>query len=174
MNKESLSGSIRVMANNIRMVHVFLLITSKNASNPDKLLPLKNMTAGFGLFNIEDLMSDPRLFVHSMNQLSNTVYKAAFIDSFELTKQYCKESDQLEIFQSQTWYQFGRIIRNCLSHNFKFEFNDYDRKKLPVSWGRVIIDESMHGKDLNKNHFSEEKIWSFINEISEFIDTELA
>jgi len=93
---------------------------------------------------------------------------------YEITKDYCAKTGQLEILQSQSWYQFWRVLRNCLSHDFKFKFNEYDLKKLPVSWGRLTIDTSMEGTYLTHGNFSREDIVSFLMEVSVFIKKTIA
>jgi hypothetical protein len=44
-------------------------------------------------------------------------------EAFELIKDYSNNTNQEQTFKSQNWYHFARIIRNCLSHNFKFQFS---------------------------------------------------
>ena len=64
------------------------------------------------------------------------------------------------------WHQFSRMIRNCLSHNFKFMFNNYDKgmdmaKNLSKEVSIVIYKKGERGsvtfydnKEINKGIFS--------------------
>jgi hypothetical protein len=47
-------------------------------------------------------------------------------DSYELTIHHAKVANKLQLMQVQPWYQFARMIRNCIAHNFLFEFRPYD------------------------------------------------
>ena len=67
---------------------------------------------------------------------------------FRVTQAYCKKTDQIKLMKSESWYQFARVITNSLSHDFKLNFNDYDKKILPVSYGEKEITSGMDGKCL--------------------------
>ncbi|NJK51786.1 MAG: hypothetical protein HC936_01500 [Leptolyngbyaceae cyanobacterium SU_3_3] len=52
-------------------------------------------------------------------------------ESFEVIKNYCQNSNKLHLFKQQDWYDFARIVRNCLSHNFLVEYkNNQEKKKI--------------------------------------------
>jgi len=48
------------------------------------------------------------------------------------------------------WYDFGKIVRNALSHNFMFSLRDY-KKKLPVLFGSKIIEWTMNGQEVTQD-----------------------
>lgn len=41
---------------------------------------------------------------------------SVFAESFEVLKQYCCESAQMDKLNDLTWYQFARVLRNTVSH----------------------------------------------------------
>ncbi len=94
-------------------------------------------------------------------------------ESFELIKDYCNDSNQSTSFKAERWYQFARIIRNCLSHNFKFEFNAYDRRLLPVTWKARTITLQMDGQHLELGFFGYVEAWELFQEFQEFVDNSL-
>lgn len=67
---------------------------------------------------------------------------------FRITQSYCSQTKQLELMEKESWYQFARIVTNSLSHNHKLEFNNTDKKFLPVSYGESKITLDMGGQCL--------------------------
>jgi hypothetical protein len=99
-----------------------------------------------------------------MNMLLRTLIK----ESFELIKTHCNASKQTPALSKQQWYQFARMIRNCLSHNFKFEFNRYDKGLLPVTWRGKTITAGMDGSFLELSFFGYVEAWVLFNEMYSF------
>lgn len=173
MTKEELLGIFRTCENNCRLVYVAMVLLSFEDTlgyyqELHKELPFPPPHDG-----IEPLLKDDKALKIAVGQLYDTVHMNSVRDLFEITKQYCKNTKQEKKLTSMPWYQFWRILRNCFSHNFKFEFNDYDKEKLPVSWGGLTIDLSLEGKSLTHGNLSREKVWLFLKEIHQFIDKEL-
>lgn len=72
---------------------------------------------------------------------------------FELLQDYCEDHDKGTASRSLTtrmretdWYFFARIVRNAISHNFLFSFRASDRRRFPLTWRDIKIDESLEGK----------------------------
>lgn len=89
----------------------------------------------------------------------------------ELVKSYCEISNQLNLFRRQPWYQFARIIRNCLSHDMIFHFNKHDLSMLPVSFRDSVIDVGHDGKSLPLRNFNHNYAILLWQEMVEFIKT---
>lgn len=66
-------------------------------------------------------------------------------ETFRLTQSYSISSDQMDLLESQDWYQFARIFVNSISHDFCYRFSKYDKKMLPVSFNGFEITQSMDG-----------------------------
>lgn len=81
-------------------------------------------------------------------------------EMFELIRDYCVKTRQENIFKGKIWYQFSRLIRNCLSHNFKFEFRLHDKKILPVVWKGKEINISMDNTFLELSFFGYIEAWT--------------
>lgn len=100
--------------------------------------------------------------------------RALIKESFELIKDYCDDTGQSQVLKAESWYQFARMIRNCLSHNFRFEFNNYDKTLLPVSWGARTIEEGMDGAPLELKFFGYVESWELFSEFQELVRNRLA
>ena len=70
-------------------------------------------------------------------------------ETFRIAQAYCESSSQNTLLTSQSWYQFARIVVNCLSHSFRLEYRPYDLTKLPVTYDRVTLDSSMNGQSVS-------------------------
>jgi hypothetical protein len=97
------------------------------------------------------------------SQMANTEYKRALTEEYEnclkratvregheLLLLYCEETHQFDIYKSQPWFQFARIIRNVVSHKDAGVLREWPRdlKKSGVSqvtWRHYVLDESMVG-----------------------------
>lgn len=72
---------------------------------------------------------------------------------FELLKDYCEDFDKVakqavltDRLRNMPWYQYTRLVRNAISHNFRFAFNPSDKSRLPVRWNGITIDANCDGK----------------------------
>ena len=82
-------------------------------------------------------------------EFSKMLLRNFTLDSFEIVRKYCIQTNQQNKLHLQPWYQFTRIMRNCLTHSRKLEFRPHDKKMLPVSWRNKIITKSMENKELS-------------------------
>ncbi len=71
------------------------------------------------------------------------------------------------------WYQFARIIRNCLSHNFIFVFNNYDKGLLPITWKNRSIAIDMDNQPLELKYFGYVETWEMFQEFHSFVENNL-
>jgi hypothetical protein len=70
-------------------------------------------------------------------------------EGFRITYSFCRSSGANAQITGQPWYQFARIIVNCLSHDFRFQFKSHDLKQLPVHFRGRSIDASLDGQSLS-------------------------
>lgn len=73
--------------------------------------------------------------------------------SFEILRDYCEDYDKLDttrlLFQEMEkapWYEYARVVRNAISHNFHFQFSNHDKKILPVTWNGITLSQEMEGQ----------------------------
>jgi hypothetical protein len=86
-------------------------------------------------------------FEHLTQELSKMLLRNFTGDCFEAVKDYCEVSGQLEAMKRQPWYQFARLVRNCLTHTQCWKFSPYDLSLLPVTWNDKTFDASLQGKE---------------------------
>ncbi len=110
-------------------------------------------------------------FNETLKEFFKAQRRLVFKESFEITKAYADSVGAKASFKSQSWYQFCRIIRNSVSHNFHFQFNQYDLTVLPVSWEGVTIDVSLDGQHLQENHLPPDIVIKALIEWENFINT---
>lgn len=145
----------------------------------DKVYPvLEESHAKFGTYSVEfkqvkNLLMKPADRNIAVKEFLTSQIRALIKESFELIKNYCDETKQDSKFKAEPWYQFARMIRNCLSHNFKFEFRNYDKSLLPVNWESRTIDASMDGNHLELIFFGYVETWELFAEYQAFVDTKL-
>lgn len=75
--------------------------------------------------------------------------RAYLRENFRITQNYCTNNNILNILQEQKWYQFARILVNCISHDMVFDLSTVNKNRLPAVFKGVEIQEEMHGQHLN-------------------------
>ena len=72
---------------------------------------------------------------------------------FEILRDYCENYDKSDptphLFQKMKeapWYEYARMVRNAISHNFHFQYSKHDKKILPVTWNGITLTQEMEGQ----------------------------
>jgi len=116
-----------------------------------------------------ELAGNPNLdFKHAILEFSKMLIRNVTIDSFEALYNYCKDNGIQSHLQSQPWYRFARLVRNCLTHTQKMHFADYQLKWLPVSWNGNTIDKSLEGKELPFTTYGYWQTCELLSEMQKF------
>lgn len=146
----------------------------------DKAFPILDEShARFGTYTVEfrqvaSLLRKPADRDIAVKEFLTSQIRALIKESFELIKDYCEGTNQSPILKAEAWYQYARMIRNCLSHNFHFHFNKYDKSILPVSWNAKTIDISLDGKPLKLSFFGYTESWELFIQYQTFVANQLA
>jgi len=90
-----------------------------------------------------------RALVETKRNANRAVTRNYLKEVFRVTQSYCDKSGQYSVLESESWYHFTRILVNSLSHNFRLEFRDNDKKYLPVSYGDETLDLKMDGQAIS-------------------------
>lgn len=118
---------------------------------------------------------DDELLKHATNQFRNSALRNCLKETFEIVSAHAEQTSQLPTLKKAPWYQFLRIIRNCLSHDFILTLSKTDRKHLPVQWSGLIIDESMEGNHIPMRDFlPRNKALKLIDEVMAYVKSEFA
>lgn len=91
-------------------------------------------------------------------------------ESFEIVEAYASSGGCFKAVQAEPWYPFARVIRNSLSHDMHFRFNNYDRKQLPVSWRGTTVTEAMHDTDMPENFLDPYTVWDLHMLMEAFVE----
>ncbi len=131
------------------------------AELPEGKISLKEFTDKLGGLGAQALVETKR---NANRALTRNLFK----ESFRITEAYCRNSSQLNALKAKDWFGFARVIANSLSHNFRLEFRPYDLSQLPVSYGGVTIDSSLHGKPISMQL---EILMNLVDELNGFAKT---
>lgn len=109
----------------------------------------------------------------ALKEFTTMLIRGLLKESFETVRAYAKSNRQSAKLKAQPWFQFFRLIRNCVSHNFHFEFTDDDVKLLPVSWRGVTIEKDMQSKPLEIAFLGYDGVWDLFSELVQFANDQL-
>lgn len=108
----------------------------------------RNIPAGREVYDVKVSGSGlPIDYDHLSQELSKMLLRNFTADCFEAVKEYCEKSGQMKEMKFQRWYQFARIVRNCLTHTQCWKFMSHDLSLLPITWNGITIDASLQGKE---------------------------
>lgn len=170
INKEFTLTLLRCIGDTYTAGHAALVLLNSEEAP----VILRRHRVGVGEYEVDlkkvaDQISDPQQrndmllwFLPSLNKLLVT-------EAFEAVKDFCTKNNVSRKLKAEPWYEFARMIRNALTHTFRFEFREYHKTVLPVSWGGRTIDLSMHGKSLDLNFFGYPQGVQLVFEIEDFI-----
>ncbi|MHA1703926.1 MAG: hypothetical protein ACTSWK_16855 [Promethearchaeota archaeon] len=170
MNKKEFLSQLENAKNNF----ILVLASVSLFSNDKSLGELGKSNCSFGTYSlsfkqVENMMRNLKSKEIACNEFLKMGVRALIKESFELIKDYLKNTNQLDKFTKQDWYQFARILRNCLSHECKFRFNDYDKSLLPVGWKNKIINLDLDDTFLQLSFFGYVDAWELFNEMNLFV-----
>jgi hypothetical protein len=139
---------------------------------------LAHHAAAFGEYTITfaqvvTLLQNPKDREIVLREFGKMLMRTLIKESFEHIKDYCEKTDQYIPFKAQSWYEFARMIRNFLSHNCKFEFNKYDKDRLPITWGKKAITIDLDNKSPDIRFFSYVETWELFQEFTIFVTNDL-
>ena len=175
MDKKELLGIYRTKLNHITLCYGSMVLWAF-PDTPDFFNELHGQTVKkYGLFpDIEGLLSDKQAFRIATEEMYASAHRSAVKELFALTKKYCFDTDQLELIRVQPWFPFWRVIRNCWSHDMRFNFNKSERKLLPIRWLNVTIYPEMDGRPLTHGDFSYEHIRLLLETAAAYVNENLA
>jgi hypothetical protein len=122
---------------------------------------------------VVDLLRNERDRTIALDEFLKMLMRCLIKESFEHIKDYCEATNQYAAFKAEGWYEFARIIRNFLSHNCRFEFNKYDRERLPITWRDRTITAAMDGESLERGLWGHTETWELYCEFEDFVANRL-
>jgi hypothetical protein len=170
--RETLAARLMTVQNN----YVLGLASLALLTAPEAIPILQRESARFGGYDVQ--------FGQVVALFSNTEHRddacrsllimhmcSLIKDSFELCRHHCKIAGELSAMQGEPWYQFCRLIRNCIAHNFLLIFSARDITLLPLTWRGRTITHAMQGGPLPLQVFGYVEAWEMFIEIRTFAET---
>jgi len=144
-------------------------------THPQAPAILQAESAGFGQYRVDfrqiaTLFSTPAHREDAIKSLLIMHMCALIKDSFELTRHHCKVAGRLKELQAEPWYNFCRLIRNCIAHNFLFVFTERDLATMPDSWRGLQITADFNGRPLPLEFFGYVHAWEMFTDIRSFAE----
>lgn len=124
---------------------------------------------GFELKTVVALLEQQDLESGARLEFKKMLMRMLLKESFEMVRKYAIEHSLKAKLRSQEWFQVARMLRNCLSHSFKFEFKPYEFGLLPVAWNGLEITSAMHNQYLLMGDFNPAFLRELVLEFREFI-----
>ncbi len=180
MNKEYVLGLLRTTLNNYVVGCLSgYFITHIDPFNLTETIEMRNQNAPevfiiLDLKPIKELLQFPDKRSKLLNEHMKSILRSFVKDMFEIVKLYTKETKQFNKMKKANWYDFVRIIRNCLAHDFKLRFNNHDKKTLPVKWRDKEITLTINNQLLNVQILNEANAIELYSEIFAYVETELS
>jgi hypothetical protein len=132
----------------------------------DKWVPYSNLA--------ELLEKDPSRLVITSDFVLNQLH-ALIRAPFELLHDCCEDHDQavpgqhlVNTLQKCPWYQFARLVRNAISHSFRYDFKEADKRRLPITWRGITLTEDLNGKPITHETFWHKPGYELFLEMRDF------
>jgi hypothetical protein len=122
---------------------------------------------------VVEILNDDELREASLKQFVKMLVRALIKESFEAVEEYCRESGQSEILESQDWYEYARIIHDCIANNCRFNFTAHDISLLPLTWKEHTLTHEAEGQLLELVEFAYVETWELFQEFQEFVEQKL-
>lgn len=174
LTKAELLGQFTNIQNN----YVMGLAALSAFTSAEALAHLDKSEAKFGAYTVPfsqvaTMMRHPDSRDDGCKEFLKMLQRALLKESFEVLKNYCHDTGQTELLVGQQWYQFARMVRNCVSHNFHFELTRYDKKLLPITWHGRTISEDLDGQPMPIALLGYDGTWELFKELEGFATTSL-
>jgi hypothetical protein len=122
--------------------------------------------------DIQDLLAKDSIRKSAETEFAKMILRNLFISSFEIIKKYCEETEQKVMMEGQSWYNFGYHVRNCIGHDWKFDFKRTSSRRFPAKWrGKEIIRQwGEPGKERawDLRFFGFDDAWQMVKEMELF------
>lgn len=108
-------------------------------------------------------------FDYSLDQFHRLIRRNVLSEAFETVKAYAKAQGISATFKGEPWYNFVRIVRNAVTHDFHWRINPADLAILPVLWGGKSITATMNDTDLTGDFLNPDLVYGLIEEMEAFV-----
>ncbi len=179
MNKEYVLGLLRTTWNNyvVGCLAVFLLTNTDSNNIPNKLelenLKFPEAQVLLDLQPMKSMLISKEKTKKLLNEHMKSILRSFIKDIFEIVKFYANGTNQFDELKNANWFEFTRVIRNCLAHDFRIRFKEKEKKILPVKWRDKEITIDMDGQPLPVQIMNEAYAILLFNDIFQYVVTKL-
>lgn len=179
MNKEYVLGLLRTAFNNymVGCLGGYLIKNSDSKKIPCNMelinLRFPEVKVLINLEPMKTILMSKEKKEKLLTEHIKSILRSFIKDSFESVKLYTKETKQFSLLKKASWYEFSRVIRNNLSHDFMFRFNKSDKKLLPVRWRDVEITIDLDNQPLPVQVMNEAYAKLLYDDIFQYVETKL-
>jgi len=104
-----------------------------------------------------DVLGNRQNRVSAIGELEKSLKRALLREGHELILLYCEETNQVDKYKAEPWFQFARIIRNAVSHKqggiLREWPKDLQKKGISsVSWRNRTLQTSNIGQEIQFTH----------------------
>ena len=118
-------------------------------------------------------LNDDELRDDSLKQFMKMLVRALIKESFEAVEDYCRETEQVDTLKAQDWYEYARIIHDCIANNCRFNFSAHDISLLPLQWKEHTLTHEAEGELLELVEFAYVETWELFQEFQDFVTNKL-
>lgn len=116
-------------------------------------------------------LSDQKKKETAINNFKHSHWRVLIKESFEMIRGYCNDNDLFSELKKQDWYEFVRLLRNSISHDFRFDFTRYKQEDFPISWKTISIEYSSNGDHIHSSLLSREVVIDIFETMRDFAET---
>lgn len=150
-------------------------------NDPIALNALPQLSVNFGSYKhkhdrITSILSDK----NGKQSLINNFFKRSLMcttikDYYDSISYYCdkSQSNQYSSFKNEPYYQFIRVIRNTMSHGYKFDFSKMNKGIFPVSWNGKTINLSDEHKEITEDKLNFHDVFMLLNKLENFVGNKI-
>ena len=102
---------------------------------------------------------------------ASAIVRNLILESYEIAREHCFETGQLERLREEPWHQYARLLRNALTHNRRWRFSKSDLDLLPTTWNGKTIEASMEGQVITGIHADWYQALELHGAMAEFADS---
>ena len=114
-------------------------------------------------------LGDPSNCDMFINEFIKSGFRATLRDLLYSVKSYYSTTEQMEMLESTDWYWMLSLMVNATISNGYCLFTDTIKKRLPIEWHGVRIDQSMDGKPMTMDIFGHHHLLTLINTVLSWI-----
>ncbi len=126
---------------------------------------------GFHFSAVADLLDHSEAGPNARTEFETALLRMVLKEPFEVVRAFAEDHSRMAALRSEPWYQVARMLRNCVSHDFRIAFERHDLARLPVEWNGLRITADMDGEYLSAARCGPAFVKELVNAFEAFVRT---